>query len=430
MGTTSTDILASVVEVVQEMVDDLELDFDDQLGGDTRLIADLGFASVDFIHLLVALETKFDQKMGFHDLIMPGGKYVSDLTIGQFADFIEMRLAGGEVEVAESPDEAPVAVEIRPKLQIADLDTFISLMPSVEKWGTVAAPAKKNPRAAFVLSSPRSGSTLLRVILAGHPDLFAPPEFHLLYFATLGQRKAALGNKLNEHLLSGTVRAIMHMKNCSVEEAEAFMQACEEQDMSTHDFYGLMIKLLGKKLLIDKTPTYSLHPATLHRAERDFESPLYIHITRHPCGMIKSFSDAQMQQLVPFMRESTFSNHEIAELAWLISNRNIDDFFETLPPERRLRIRFEDLVKQPESSVRQMCEFLQVPFSERMLDPYKEPAARMTDGLHTAAQLGGDLKFYLHNRIEPDTADRWRKTDSEESLSDMSRDLARKFGYL
>ncbi len=50
----------------------------------------------------------------------------------------------------------------------------------------------RNPRAVFVLSPPRSGSTLLRVMLGGHPALFAPPELELLGFDTLAERSAAL----------------------------------------------------------------------------------------------------------------------------------------------------------------------------------------------------------------------------------------------
>src|SRR5438874_2417 len=44
----------------------------------------------------------------------------------------------------------------------------------------------RNRPAAFLLSSPRSGSTLLRVMLAGHPALFVPPELHLLPFSSMG----------------------------------------------------------------------------------------------------------------------------------------------------------------------------------------------------------------------------------------------------
>jgi hypothetical protein len=40
-------------------------------------------------------------------------------------------------------------------------------------------------RIAFVVGAPRSGTTLLRVMLAGHPDLFVPPEMILAPFETM-----------------------------------------------------------------------------------------------------------------------------------------------------------------------------------------------------------------------------------------------------
>src|SRR5438046_3400953 len=52
----------------------------------------------------------------------------------------------------------------------------------------------KNPSAVFILSPPRSGSTLLRVMLGGHPALFAPPELQLLNYNTLRERHAALAS--------------------------------------------------------------------------------------------------------------------------------------------------------------------------------------------------------------------------------------------
>ncbi len=229
----------------------------------------------------------------------------------------------------------------------------------------------RNRPAVFILSAPRSGSTLLRVVLAGNPLLFAPPELHLLNYVTMAQRKAALSNKLNEHLLTGTIRAIMRLRSCSAEEAEEILRSCENQAMPTHDFYALLQELIGERLLVDKTPIYSMHPEILRRAERDFDSPLYVHLVRHPCGMIRSFEDAKIEQLIPFMRESDFSRRQLAELTWLVANENVANFFAAVPPERWLRVRYEDLVQQPEPSLRRICDFLGVPFAAEMLDPYR-----------------------------------------------------------
>ena len=70
--------------------------------------------------------------------------------------------------------------------------------------GEIAAP--RNSRAIFVLAPPRSGSTLLRVLLGGHPRLFAPPELELLNFASLAARREAFPGR-DGFRLEGAIRA-------------------------------------------------------------------------------------------------------------------------------------------------------------------------------------------------------------------------------
>ncbi len=53
----------------------------------------------------------------------------------------------------------------------------------------------------------------------------------------------------------------------------------------------------------------------------------------------------------------------------------------------------------------------------------------MTDGLETISQYGGDLKFHLHERIEPNAADRWKQYAGGDALSEMTRHLASSLGY-
>jgi acyl carrier protein len=91
--------------------------------------------------------------------------------------------------------------------------------------------AIKNPPAIFILSPHRSGSTLLRVILGGNPQLFAPPELELLTFNTLGERKAAFSGRYS-FWAEGTIRTIMQIRGCSPEEAIALMEELEAKNLS------------------------------------------------------------------------------------------------------------------------------------------------------------------------------------------------------
>ncbi|NJN75104.1 MAG: hypothetical protein HC796_01125 [Synechococcaceae cyanobacterium RL_1_2] len=120
------------------------------------------------------------------------------------------------------------------------------------------------PPSVFVLSPPRAGSTLLRVMLAGHPNLFSPPELHLLPFNSMGQRSQELtGTYLDE----GLQKAIMELMNLDADGSAAFLADLEARDVSIYDVYALLQREAGQRLVVDKSPTYALDRATLDRAE-------------------------------------------------------------------------------------------------------------------------------------------------------------------
>jgi acyl carrier protein len=59
------------------------------MGRDTRLLADLGFESIDIIQLVVAIQEELlKRKLSFDKLLMKDGRYVDDLSIGQIADYL------------------------------------------------------------------------------------------------------------------------------------------------------------------------------------------------------------------------------------------------------------------------------------------------------------------------------------------------------
>lgn len=77
--------------VMAEFVQDWGLDVPITSG--TRLVADLGFDSIDVIQLVVAIETAFNSRnLGFQDLLMQNGRYVDDLSAGEISSFLEARL--------------------------------------------------------------------------------------------------------------------------------------------------------------------------------------------------------------------------------------------------------------------------------------------------------------------------------------------------
>ncbi|MDY6853742.1 MAG: acyl carrier protein [Thermodesulfobacteriota bacterium] len=81
-----------LIDIIEDLIQDWGLDLDNGVTGDTLLVNDLDFASVDIIQLCVAIEEYYNQKMGFQELLMKNGSYISDLSITQMVDFIGSRL--------------------------------------------------------------------------------------------------------------------------------------------------------------------------------------------------------------------------------------------------------------------------------------------------------------------------------------------------
>jgi thioesterase domain-containing protein len=279
----------------------------------------------------------------------------------------------------------------------------------------------------FVLAPPRSGTTLLRVLLGGHPQLFAPPELELLTFATLAERKAAFTGR-DSFWLEGTLRALMEVRRCDAAEAQRLMADFEERGWTTRQFYGQLQDWLGERWLVDKTPSYALEPDVLRRMEEEFEGARYLHLLRHPAAVVRSFEEARLEQLF-FRRPHSFTPRQLAELVWAVSHQNVAEFLQQVPAERQHRVRFEDLVREPEPVLRGVCSFLGLDFHPATLRPYEDRKGRMTDGIHPESRMLGDVKFHEHQGIDAAVADRWKESGAADDLGEVTWQTAESLGY-
>ncbi|MBR8830412.1 MAG: 2-succinylbenzoate--CoA ligase [Chroococcopsis gigantea SAG 12.99] len=294
-------------------------------------------------------------------------------------------------------------------------------LPLITSNPSTVVVEKKLPPIAFILSSPRSGSTLLRVMLAGHPALAVPPELHLLPFNSMAQREADLSLS---HLGEGLQKAIMNLKGVSSQESETILQSWIAQDRSIPDVYATLQEYAGSRLLIDKSPTYAFHGETLDRAENIFEGAKYIHLVRHPYAVIESFCRLRMDKLIGLDNDNPY---ELSQLVWSRSNQNILDFLRTIDPQRHHFLVYEDLVTNPEIEMRSLCDFLEIDFHPSLLNPYD--GERMTEGVHDRSLGVGDPNFLKRKEIDPRLASSWQKIELPIKLDNFAQSVAAKFNY-
>jgi natural product biosynthesis luciferase-like monooxygenase protein/amino acid adenylation domain-containing protein len=306
--------------------------------------------------------------------------------------------------------------------EVAALRQIVGHAPALVSVGP------RNPPAIFILSPMRSGSTLLRIMLAGHSRLFSPPELQLLGFETLAGRQESFTG-YERYLQEGTIRALMDLHGSNMEAAQAMMTEREARGQTVQEFYREMQAWAAPRLLVDKTPDYAMDLAVLQRAEELFDGALYIHLARHPLGMIRSYEKGRFLLESPYRGRHDFSARTMAELTWLISHQNILEFLETIPSARQHRVRFEDVVSEPEPAMAKLASFLGIGFEPSMARPYENQQSRMTDGIHNESQQVGDHNFQAHGALKAEVARQWAADYTEDFLGAATWEMAARFGY-
>ncbi len=376
----------------------------------TASLLDLGMDS------LMVMEAINQLKQDLQLMIYPREFYerprLDALTAYLTAEFEQSHGLASTTHPATGTGQAGVSPLARSPLQAS---------PTSEATTTQRLVKQKAGPMAFILSSPRSGSTLLRVMLAGNPALFSPPELHLLPFETLGDRKQQLGvSRLGE----GLQRALMDLKGLDTEASQALIEEFEAQDLPLEAVYRELETLAGDRLLIDKSPSYASDAANLARAERCIEGAKYIHLVRHPYAVLESFCRMRMDKLVGDGQQSPL---DLAEQIWQASNENTLQLSQQIPADRYHLVSYEALVREPEQVLRGICDFLGVPFAEAMLAPYQ--GDRMTDGVHKQSMSLGDPNFTSRSTIDASLAEAWREIKLPRLLGSPSQQLAQQLAY-
>lgn len=230
-------------------------------------------------------------------------------------------------------------------------------------------------RPFFIVSAPRSGSTLLRLILGAHPRLAVPPPgwlFDLVYpylysYGNLADRRNLLS--LAEDILATPTVGKWPVKLTPEElvgaSAEASFAGLYE---ALHVAYA---KAEGKRRWGEKTPRNCFWMDEIRGL---FPGARFIHIVRDGRDQAIDISDSALWP------HSVYSGAYL----WQRYVTAVRDSAERLPADAFMEIRYEDLCAAPEATIRRLCEFLREAFDSRMLAPHETRSARQwsTHPLH------------------------------------------------
>ena len=241
-----------------------------------------------------------------------------------------------------------------------------------------------------MLGAPRSGTTLLRRLLDAHPAIACPGETFLLKSAARFLKGETIGHGVDYGVLGGLEAAGF----CG-EEVRARLR------QMTFGFLEDIADRAGKPRWATKTAVDSFY---LDEIDGLFgEHAYFVCVIRHGLDVIasmKEFSDEMqgyIEELHRYVRRYPRPLEAFAH-AWVDVTGGLQSFAFRHPGNAVL-IRYEELVRDPEATLRPVMELVGETWDQRMIEaPFQ--AARV-DGI-------GDWKAYKRGSIDDSSVRRWR----------------------
>lgn len=283
------------------------------------------------------------------------------------------------------------------------MDFFQTNNSSLGRWARRRACRYVSQQSPVVVGGcPRSGTTLLRVMLDSHPHIACGPENSLLAGSYLPQHLA-----FKFDLPSNEIRQLRHQSRDHAQFIELF--------------YNRYLEIRGKPRWGDKRPH---NIRFLDFLFRHFPNTKFIHIIRDGRDTVCSLRTHPKHRLVNGERIPTGIRRPLRPCIkmWLHDTaagmkwRGRPGYCE---------VKYEDLVEHPEATLRTICDFIGEPFDAAML-AYYEQEGGSRDPSRFVANLAATEPL-SHKAIQ-----RWREDLTVEELAlvhKLAGDRLRELGY-
>jgi hypothetical protein len=222
-----------------------------------------------------------------------------------------------------------------------------------------------SPAPFFVVGSDRSGSTMLRLMLNEHTDLFVPAESH---FFSLLMDSLPLNALLSRDQLAAAYDVIIGHPRwadlpLSNEDCLEIVYSLEKPRLAAliDALFAELAHRAGKQRWGDKTPNYILE---IDRLRELFPKAQFIHIIRDGRDVCTSLLGKGWRGTSP----SGIGRY------WSFSVGTGIQVGRSLPEGVYCEVSYEDLVLDTEKTLRELCKFLHIPFQSNMLRFYENAA--------------------------------------------------------
>lgn len=240
----------------------------------------------------------------------------------------------------------------------------------------------------FVVGCERSGTTLLRAMLDSHPGMAVPPESYFIPSMLRHRRRYQTRGGFDTARFLRDVQAHHRFRKWGLplSDVSAALESSPPGDCPTaiRRLYELYAKAHDKSRYGDKTPEY-VHSILL--LARFFPEALFVHLIRDGRDVALSIRDTRIWPDTT-RRWRSVTNLADAAIYWKRAVNRGQRAGRRLGPSRYLELSYERLVSEPEATLRLLCQFLDLKWTEKMLQ-YPRRSKNLTHpGLLDAPTVG------------------------------------------
>lgn len=222
----------------------------------------------------------------------------------------------------------------------------------------------------FIIGNPRSGTSLLRLMLNNHPLISVPPECGFVVWLHEKYKEESF---LDKNVVENFITDVMKSRKFETwgvdrETIESFVLSRSFQqykEIASAIYFAFALKIGKSPALIgDKNNYYIKHIETLKEI---FNSPKFIFIVRDGRDVACSYRELSLKNISSIYAPNIPSSLELMANEWAVNNSLILKELN----EQSLFVSYEDLVSDTSQTLGRICSFLNVVFSESMLEYYE-----------------------------------------------------------
>ncbi|MGH8499358.1 MAG: tetratricopeptide repeat-containing sulfotransferase family protein, partial [Methylococcales bacterium] len=307
-------------------------------------------ANIQYFSAKIALrDHQIEHSLAIFKKINPDLLHPNYLQLYQFEYASTLDRAGEYESAYRHFEKANDTASHNVRAKQTDFKAFDHYMDAIEEWLSSGAKVEKYEKEedlgddlCFLIGFPRSGTTLLDVMLDGHPKTQALEEY-----PTFEQIAFSIDKEFGGYPFGVST------------------MGPKERESIRRQYRALLakegIKQISGDIIVDKMPIRTVHVAVMHRL---FPHAKFLFALRHPCDAILS------NYMQNFLANEIFVHfNSLAESSRVYARvMRIWKTSSDLMPIPVHYVRYEQLVSDTNRTLQEVCRFLDLPWVQNMTE--------------------------------------------------------------